>query len=55
MLYKATKSFSGLVNMIANEIKEIPDKEIAKDLLNAGYIIEYKATSKPKKKKGEKK
>lgn len=53
MLYKATKSFSGLVNMIANEVREIKDKEIVKDLLNAGYIIEYKATPKPKKKKGD--
>lgn len=56
MLYKATVSFSGNVSMVANEVKELTDQSVIKDLLNAGYIIEYKAdkkATKPKKKKGE--
>lgn len=55
MLYKATTSFSGIFSMVANEVKEITDKEIISDLLKAGYIIEYTADKKStKKKKGEK-
>ena len=41
-MYKAVKGFSGLVTMRKNEIKEIKDKGIVKDLLKAGYIIEIK-------------
>ena len=55
MLYKATVSFSGNVSMVANEVRELTDKKVIKDLLDAGYIIEFKADKKPKpkKKKGE--
>lgn len=42
MQYKALKSFSGLVSMVKDEVKEIKDSAIAKDLLNAGYIAEEK-------------
>ena len=41
-MYKAVKGFSGLVTMRKNEVKEIKDKAIVKDLLKAGYIIEIK-------------
>lgn len=50
-MYKALRSFSGLVNMTKNEIKEIKDKAIAEDLLRAGYIEKVK--EEPKKIKEE--
>lgn len=53
-MYKALKSFSGLVNMTKNEIKEIKDEVIAKDLLKAGYIEKVKEESKTVKEDIEK-
>lgn len=53
MKYKALVSFSGKVSMTMDEVRELSDKAIIKDLLNAGYIMEMKET-KPKKKKGDK-
>ena len=47
MMYKATKSFSGLINMKKGDVKEIKDEEIAKDLLRAGYVMELADESKP--------
>ena len=38
MEYKALVSFSGLVSMRKDEVKDIKDKEIVKDLLRAKYI-----------------
>ena len=38
MEYLALISFSGLVSMRKGEVKDIKDKEIAKDLLRAKYI-----------------
>lgn len=55
MKVKAVVSFTGKINMAMDEIKDIEDESIAKDLLNAGYVIEYKADEKPKKKGGKKK
>lgn len=49
MKYKALISFSGKVKMSMGEERELTDKEVIKDLLKAGYIIEMKET-KPKKK-----
>ena len=40
MLYKAIESFVGKVSMVKDEVKDITDEVIAKDLLHAGYIIE---------------
>lgn len=37
-MYKALRTFTGLVCMIEGEVKDIPDKAIAMDLLNCGYI-----------------
>ena len=58
MRYKALTSFSGLVSMAVDEVREISDQSIADDLLHAGYIMEMKADTKnetkPRKKKGEK-
>ena len=45
-MYKALKSFAGKVSMRKGGVKEINDKEIVKDLLNAGYIEEVKAEKK---------
>lgn len=41
-MYRAIRGFSGLIHMRKNEVKEIKDKEIVKDLLKAGYIVEVK-------------
>lgn len=38
MKYKALVSFVGNFSMVQDEVKEITDEEIIKDLLNAGYI-----------------
>ena len=45
-MYKALKSFAGKVSIRKGEVKEINDKEIVKDLLNAGYIEEVKPEKK---------
>ena len=45
-MYKALKSFAGKVSMRKGEVKKINDKEIVKDLLNAGYIEEVKPEKK---------
>lgn len=50
-MYKALRSFSGLINMTKNEIKEIKDAAIVQDLLRAGYIEKVK--EEPKKIKEE--
>lgn len=55
-MYKALVSFSGKLSMSKGQIREIEDKEIIKDLLNAGYIEEVKTTkaeTKPIKKKSK--
>ena len=62
MKYRALVSFTGLVSMSKDEVREISDLSLANDLLNAGYIEEVKEktsgtdvpkketeTSKPKK------
>ncbi len=59
MKYKAKVSFSGSVSMYVDEVKEITDVNIAKDLLKAGYIEEVKPAEKASakaaiKKKGAK-
>ena len=45
-MYKALKSFSGLVTMAMGDVKDISDKAIAEDLLKAGYIEEVKTEKK---------
>lgn len=47
-MYRALVGFSGLISMAKDEVKEIKDKEIIKDLLKAGYIEEVKPTKKKK-------
>lgn len=62
VMYKATKSFSGLINMKKGDVKEIKDEEIANDLLRAGYVMALedekpltKATAKKSAKKADSK
>ncbi len=55
-MYRALVSFSGLISMAQDEVREISDKEIAKDLLNARYIEEVTPDEpKPIKKSTKKK
>lgn len=49
-MYKALVSFSGLISMAEGEIKEITNKDIIKDLLNAGFIEEINISEKVEKK-----
>lgn len=49
MRYKALKSFSGLVSMFDGEVREITDKNIISDLLQARYIEEVKEQKKTAK------
>ena len=44
-MYRAKVSFSGAIIMKKNEVREIKDKKIVKDLVDAGYIEEYKSAS----------
>ena len=48
VMYKATKSFSGIISMKKGDVREIKDEEVAKDLIRAGYVIELADESKPK-------
>jgi hypothetical protein len=41
-MYKAVIGFSGTISMRKDEVKEIKDKKLVKDLLKAGYIVEVK-------------
>lgn len=46
MRYRALVSFTGLVSMAKDEVREISDLSIANDLLKAKYIEEVKADGK---------
>lgn len=48
-MYKALKSFSGLVSMRKGEVRNISNLAYVKDLLNAKYIEKVKTETKPKK------
>lgn len=50
IMYKALISFSGIVSMTVGEVKEITDKAVIEDLLNAGYIEEVQPAKKATKK-----
>ena len=63
-MYRAIKSFSGLIRMTTGEVRDISDPSIVEDLLKAGYIEEFppkveeetkKSKAKKTKKKGAKK
>ena len=42
MVYRALKSFSGVISMSMGEVREITDQKIVNDLLNAGYIVKFR-------------
>lgn len=46
MKYKALIGFSGIVSMAKGEVKDLTDKAVIEDLLNAGYI---EAEKKPRR------
>lgn len=48
MKVKALVSFAGKVTMAKNEVKEIKDKEVLADLLQARYVEEVKSAKKVK-------
>lgn len=48
MKYRALVGFSGLVTMRKNEVRELTDEEIIKDLLKAKYIELAKGSNEPK-------
>jgi hypothetical protein len=55
-MFKALKSFSGVVSMAEGEVKDISDITIVNDLAKAGYIVEVqpaKAKEKPEEAKTE--
>lgn len=54
MKYKALVSFTGKVSMTMDEVREISDKSVAKDLLQAGYIEEIKPVKKISQSKSRK-
>ena len=49
-MFRALVSFSGIISMAKDEIREISDSSIVKDLLNAGYIEEVVSDVKEKPK-----
>ena len=51
-MFKALKSFAGIITMNKGQVKEIKDKNLIKSLLDAGYIepVEEKKTTKAIKK-----
>lgn len=55
MLYLATISFSGKINMAKGKVGEIPDQALADDLLKAGYIVPFESTEKKKAEPAEEK
>lgn len=46
MKVQALVSFAGQVTMAPGEVREIKDKAICKDLIDAGYVEEVKSTKK---------
>lgn len=47
-IYKAIKSFSGIISMKKGDEREIKDEDVAKDLLRAGLVIGLESEEKPK-------
>ena len=41
MKYEAIESFSGVISMAEGEVREIPNEELAKDLIKSGFIKKY--------------
>lgn len=52
-MYRALKTFSGIITMVEGEVRDILDQFVIDDLLGAGYIEEVK-TAKKRLRKEEK-
>ena len=50
MLVKALTSFAGKLSMYADEIREVEEDEVIRDLLKIGYIEEIKEAETVEKK-----
>ena len=48
MKYKALNSFSGAISMAKDEIRELTDQALIKDITKAGYIMPYEKIEKSK-------
>ena len=48
-MYKALKSFCGIVTMRRGETRELTDKTVINDLIKAGYIEEMQPAKKSTK------
>lgn len=44
MKYEAIDNFSGVISMVKGEVREIPNKSLAQDLMNAKLIKKYVAS-----------
>lgn len=42
MKYEAIESFSGVISMSKGEVREIPNENLANELISAGFIVKYK-------------
>ena len=54
-MYKALKSFSGIVSMVSGEIRDISNPLVVNDLVKAGYIVEVKPAKGKVEEKAEEK
>lgn len=56
MKIKALVSFSGIISMAKDEVRECSNEAVVSDLLHAGYVEEVKevVAEAPKKKRGVK-
>ena len=43
MKYEAIEGFSGIISMSKGEVREIPNEDLAKELMKAGFITKYKS------------
>lgn len=49
-MYKALKSFSGVISMVKGEVRDIDNAEVVSDLLRAKYIVDLGEKRKTTKK-----
>lgn len=47
MKVKALTSFTGVLSMTANEVREISDEAVLKDLVEAGFVIPVEKEPEP--------
>ncbi len=52
-MYKALKSFGGVVSMVSGEIRDISNPLVVDDLVKAGYIVEVKPAKDKAKEEAE--